>query len=82
MTATIDFVVCDGCKQCVNVCPDDVLYFDEKSNKPYIAYPEDCLDCYMCERHCPLECVTVVPTRFGIKPTYDQSGDKRGRKWN
>jgi NAD-dependent dihydropyrimidine dehydrogenase PreA subunit len=70
LVAAIDFPVCNGCEECVNLCPADVLYFDENSKKPYIAFPEDCLDCYTCALFCPLECIKIHPTRFRLKPTY------------
>ena len=58
----IDLDVCDACKVCVNACPMDVIRFDDEAEKPYIAYPEDCIWCYACEYHCPLHCIEVRPT--------------------
>jgi len=32
--------ICIGCKICVDVCPEDVLRFNEEERKAYIAYPK------------------------------------------
>ena len=59
----IDLDCCNGCYTCVEACPVDVIRWDTKNEKPYIAYPEDCIWCYACEFHCPLTCIEVVPTK-------------------
>jgi len=51
--------ICIGCRICVDVCPEDVLRFDEKKKKAYIAYPEDCVACWVCEWFCPVKCIVV-----------------------
>ncbi|HUT71160.1 MAG TPA: ferredoxin family protein [Desulfatiglandales bacterium] len=50
---------CTGCKICVDVCPEDVLRFDEDRKKPFVAYPEDCLGCGACAWFCPRNCIEV-----------------------
>ena len=60
---TINVDLCNGCKICVDVCSMDVIRFDEKTERPYIAYPEDCIWCFSCEAFCPLNCIEVIPTK-------------------
>jgi len=51
--------ICNGCGICVDICPEDVLHFDESERKAYIAYPEDCAACLLCEFLCPVKCIEV-----------------------
>lgn len=51
--------LCTGCKICVDACPEDVLRFNEGDRKAYIAYPEDCCACWVCEWFCPVKCIEV-----------------------
>lgn len=44
--------LCNGCGHCVEICPMDVFRMDEKTDQAYVAYPEDCMVCYMCENDC------------------------------
>ena len=57
----IDWDVCRGCKSCMNACFVDVIRWDEKDEKPIVAYPEDCVWCLACELACPLRCIEVIP---------------------
>lgn len=50
---------CTGCKVCVDVCPEDVLRINENGGKAYIAYPQDCVACLMCEWFCPAKAIDV-----------------------
>mgnify|MGYP002859637290 CR=1 FL=1 len=43
---------CIGCRNCVTVCPCDVMRFDEEANKSVIAYPENCQSCGQCYMNC------------------------------
>ncbi len=61
---SIDTLVCDGCKICVTICPLDVLRFDEKLGKPFVAYGDDCMSCLMCEHFCPTEAIRVIPKQL------------------
>ncbi len=51
--------LCTGCRICVDCCPEDVLRYDEAERKAYIAYPEDCIACWVCEWFCPVKCIEV-----------------------
>ena len=59
----IDYANCSGCKICFDVCPLDVIRFDDKEKRPYIAYPEDCISCTACESYCPHHCILVMPDK-------------------
>lgn len=52
---------CTGCKRCVEVCFVNVIAWDEKQEKPILAYPEDCQICVYCEKRCPEKALTVIP---------------------
>jgi len=34
----------------------------------YLAYPEDCMSCFLCELECPTEAIHVSPKRTRVKP--------------
>jgi NAD-dependent dihydropyrimidine dehydrogenase PreA subunit len=57
--------LCNGCKVCVDACFVDVLRWDDKEDKPVVAYLEDCVWCLACEIACPVYCVEVIPTIQG-----------------
>ncbi len=44
--------LCNGCGNCFENCPMDVFRMDEETNRAYVAYPQDCMVCYMCEDGC------------------------------
>jgi NAD-dependent dihydropyrimidine dehydrogenase PreA subunit len=56
----IDFERCDGCKTCYKACFVDVLRWDEVKKLPIVAYPEDCVQCNLCELYCPKQVVRVI----------------------
>lgn len=59
----IDYQLCTGCKQCVDLCPMDVFRFDEEKQKPFIKYLRDCMSCFLCELKCPAGAIYVTPDR-------------------
>jgi len=56
----VDIDTCTGCGVCVDTCPEDVLHLDTKKKKAYIAYPQDCVACLLCEFVCPVKCIEVT----------------------
>lgn len=51
MPPKIDQAKCNGCGECVNVCPTGVL--EVKGGKCVLVNEKDCADCRACEVACP-----------------------------
>ncbi|MBI4529260.1 MAG: ferredoxin family protein [Deltaproteobacteria bacterium] len=49
---------CAGCGLCIETCPTDVLRLDKES-KAFMAYPEDCQGCFVCQWDCAYEAIRV-----------------------
>lgn len=60
MITKIDQEKCKGCGICIDICPADIIRFNE-NKKAFIAYTDDCMTCYLCERHCAHEAIFVHP---------------------
>jgi NAD-dependent dihydropyrimidine dehydrogenase PreA subunit len=52
----IDFYRCIGCGVCFQSCTNDVIRM--KGGKAYIAYQEDCSQCFACEKDCSREAIS------------------------
>jgi NAD-dependent dihydropyrimidine dehydrogenase PreA subunit len=61
----IDEVVCTGCRACIESCPTDVLRMNEEKGKAYVAFPEDCQVCFLCEFDCPVDAIFVTASKIG-----------------
>ena len=53
------YIVCEPCvnvkdKACVEVCPVDCFYEDEKM---LYIHPDECIDCGACEPECPVSAI-------------------------
>ena len=57
----IDYSSCTGCKACMNACFVDVIRWNDETEQPVVAYPEDCVWCLACEMACPEQCIEVIP---------------------
>jgi NAD-dependent dihydropyrimidine dehydrogenase PreA subunit len=55
-----DFDKCTKCKLCTKICFVDVIRWDDKESAPIAKYPEDCIECNICEIYCPKEAINVV----------------------
>lgn len=44
---------CRGCELCIDVCPTEVIAFDELENIARIREAEDCIGCLSCVYICP-----------------------------
>jgi 2-oxoglutarate ferredoxin oxidoreductase subunit delta len=49
---------CKRCGNCVEFCPRKTLEKDEWGY-PYVARPDDCISCHLCEKLCPDFAITV-----------------------
>ena len=70
----IDERLCNGCGECYDMCPMDVIGWDEERNMPTVPYPGECSICCFCEVVCPEVAIDVhIPLHqmldFGISPT-------------
>ncbi len=54
----IDNAKCEGCEECVEVCPVDV--FEMKDGKSVAVNAEECLGCESCVEVCDQEAITVT----------------------
>ena len=52
--------LCSGCKICFKSCFVDVIKWDAGAGRPVEAYPEDCVQCMLCEVNCPREALRVA----------------------
>lgn len=65
MSSKIDYNTCNGCKECYDVCPLDIIAWDEEKDMPYVAYPDECQLCFLCQEECPEEAIEVkIPIIF------------------
>ena len=62
----IDRSRCNNCGVCYDICPADV--FRKMGKFIYIAYPEDCLTCHICETYCKPDALYVSAKRATIVP--------------
>lgn len=53
---------CKGCGICIELCPVNVLEFNE-ADKSSVARPEDCIGCQLCELRCPDLAIEVIVER-------------------
>jgi len=51
-TITIDYDVCVGSGQCVEVCPADVYELNDEGKSEAVRV-EDCTECCLCIEECP-----------------------------
>ncbi len=49
---------CEGCEECIEVCPADVFEMQDDKSVPVNA--EECLGCESCIEVCDQEAVTVT----------------------
>lgn len=60
-----DLNKCIGCRNCAEICPMDVFYFDEAAHKSVIAYPENCQSCGQCYVNCKGRALDMTNETFG-----------------
>lgn len=57
MAPRLDPDKCEGCGNCVDVCPAEVFELDDDTGK--VVRPQDCLDCGACAEECPPQAITL-----------------------
>ena len=67
--ARLDLNKCVGCRNCVNVCPMDVFYFDEEAGKSVMAFPEACQSCAQCYLHCVGNSLVMITLQASYLPS-------------
>src|SRR5512139_2028764 len=71
---------CKRCGNCVAFCPGEALEEDEWGF-PYLAKPERCVSCHMCEKLCPDFAISVSdPTAEGLRGTAAQGPGAPGSR--
>jgi len=50
---------CDGCGQCVDICPSDIMHIDPVCRRAYNIEPNFCWECYACVKACPQHAIDV-----------------------
>lgn len=53
---------CDGCKDCYDMCPTGVYFWDEEMKKPKVVHPLSCVvGCSGCADICKLKAISFPP---------------------
>lgn len=68
MIQRIDAEKCVGCGVCAEKCPLDTNRL--RGGKAVIAYPDDCMTCFICERVCPAGAIFVHPFKEKLPPVF------------
>ena len=56
---TIDAEKCIGCRECITICKNGVLAFDETCQKSKVVNPYNCVvECRTCARLCPADAIS------------------------
>jgi adenylylsulfate reductase subunit B len=50
---------CDGCGQCVDICPSDIMHIDKTYRRALNIEPNFCWECYSCVKACPQHAIDV-----------------------
>ena len=60
---TVDIDKCQGCGDCIENCPNEMLVLTEENGKQYAMFtgdPDDCIGCLSCESSCEEGAITVT----------------------
>ncbi|NOX20484.1 MAG: 4Fe-4S dicluster domain-containing protein [Nitrospirae bacterium] len=55
---TVDADKCEGCEECVNICPQGVFEMEDGKSNPVNS--SECVYCESCLGVCPAECITIT----------------------
>lgn len=75
MIEYIDSEKCIGCGICVEKCPLDAIRTNDEG-KAFIAYPDDCMTCYICERLCATQAINVHPFRETLPSAFPEMSNQ------
>ena len=50
---------CDGCGNCVDICPSDIMHIDKNIRRAVNIEPNFCWECYSCVKACPQNAIDV-----------------------
>lgn len=50
---------CNGCGNCVDICPSDIMHIDTTYRRAYNIEPDMCWECYACVKSCPKQAIDV-----------------------
>ena len=56
MPAVVNAEKCEGCGDCVDVCPTEAIVIEKEKA---VINEEECADCGACEPVCPTEAITM-----------------------
>ena len=59
MPTFVDMTRCDGCGECVDICPSDIMHIDPVYRRSYNIEPNMCWECYSCVKYCPQQAIDV-----------------------
>jgi adenylylsulfate reductase subunit B len=59
MPTYVHMTRCDGCGQCVDICPSDIMHIDTDIRRAYNIEPDMCWECYSCVKACPHNAISV-----------------------
>ncbi|HHN65861.1 MAG TPA: 4Fe-4S dicluster domain-containing protein [Nitrospirae bacterium] len=55
---TVDDAKCEGCEECVNICPQGVFEMEDSKSLP--SNSSECVYCESCLGVCPTEAITIT----------------------
>lgn len=50
---------CDGCGECVKVCPQSIIHIDSRTRKAFNIETDMCWECLPCVKACPQKAIEV-----------------------
>ncbi len=54
----VNAATCDGCEECVNICPQGVFQLTDKKSDPFQT--AECVFCESCIGVCPTSSITIT----------------------
>ena len=78
MPPVIDKAVCNECRICYNICPEDV--FDVVEGVVGVRYPDECWHCAACMVDCPVSAIDLyipIPMRLHAIKKEDMMKNKQ-----